>query len=278
MLQSQMLAPEVPPDFHELHGIGRAPAAPRRTTRVRALPFEGEHGRDQIYGLPVVVIPTNVSMQRTDLNDLVFLSQDEKYEAIVEDVKSCIEKGAPILVGTASIETSEEMSRRFEDAKIEHQVLNAKFHEQEAQIIAQAGMPGTVTIATNMAGRGTDIVLGGNWEAEIKALDAANDEQVNAIRSSWEGRHEKVVEAGGLHIFGTERHESRRIDNQLRGRAGRQGDPGTSRFYLSLEDNLMRIFASERVKNFMQALGMERGEAIEHTTAQTKVARATWPL
>ncbi len=228
----------------------------------------------QIYGLPVVVIPTNVAAARDDLNDLVYLSREEKYEAIVVDVKSCIEKGAPILVGTASIETSEEMSRRFKEAKIEHQVLNAKYHEQEAQIIAQAGVPGTVTIATNMAGRGTDIVLGGNWEAEIKGLEAANDEQVMQIRSAWQERHNKVVEAGGLHIFGTERHESRRIDNQLRGRAGRQGDPGASRFYLSLEDNLMRIFASERVKNFMQALGMERGEAIEHRMVTNAIEKA----
>jgi len=228
----------------------------------------------QIYGLPVVVIPTNVPTARSDLNDLVYLSRDEKYEAIVEDVKACIEQGAPILVGTASIETSEEMSRRFKEAKIDHQVLNAKYHEQEAQIIAQAGVPGTVTIATNMAGRGTDIVLGGNWEAEVKALEAANDDQITGIRSAWQERHNKVVEAGGLHIFGTERHESRRIDNQLRGRAGRQGDPGTSRFYLSLEDNLMRIFASERVKNFMQALGMERGEAIEHRMVTNAIEKA----
>ena len=228
----------------------------------------------QIYGLPVVVIPTNVAAARDDLNDLVYLSREEKYEAIVEDVKVCIEKGAPILVGTASIETSEEMSRRFKEAKIEHQVLNAKYHEREAEIIAQAGVAGTVTIATNMAGRGTDIVLGGNWEAEIKALEAANDDQVQQIRSAWQKRHDEVVEAGGLHIFGTERHESRRIDNQLRGRAGRQGDPGASRFYLSLEDNLMRIFASERVKNFMQALGMERGEAIEHRMVTNAIEKA----
>ncbi|MEM0953543.1 MAG: preprotein translocase subunit SecA [Pseudomonadota bacterium] len=228
----------------------------------------------QIYGLTVVVIPTNVPTQRTDYNDLVYLTADEKYDAIVEDVKTCIEGGAPVLVGTASIETSEEMSRRFKKAGIKHQVLNAKFHEQEAQIIAQAGVPGTVTIATNMAGRGTDIVLGGNWEAEVAALESRDDRQLDDIKSRWEQQHARVIEAGGLHIFGTERHESRRIDNQLRGRAGRQGDPGASRFYLSLEDNLMRIFASDRVKNFMQALGMEKGEAIEHRMVTNAIEKA----
>ena len=228
----------------------------------------------QIYGLEVLVIPTNMPTARDDLNDLVYLSADEKYEAIVEDVRACIGKGAPVLVGTASIETSEEMSARFKRAKIEHQVLNAKYHEQEAQIIAQAGVGGTVTIATNMAGRGTDIVLGGNWEAEIRALASPDDEQVATIKAGWQQRHDAVLAAGGLHIFGTERHESRRIDNQLRGRAGRQGDPGASRFYLSLEDNLMRIFASDRVKNFMQALGMERGEAIEHRMVTNAIEKA----
>jgi preprotein translocase subunit SecA len=228
----------------------------------------------QIYGLPVVVIPTNVPTVREDYNDLVYLSRDEKFEAIVEDVKSCIEQGAPVLVGTASIETSEEMSARFKKANIKHQVLNAKYHEKEAQIIAQAGMPGTVTIATNMAGRGTDIVLGGNWEVEVKALETPDAAQIDTIKAAWLERHDAVIAAGGLHIFGTERHESRRIDNQLRGRAGRQGDPGASRFYLSLEDNLMRIFASERVKNFMQALGMERGEAIEHRMVTNAIEKA----
>ncbi len=228
----------------------------------------------QIYGLPVVVIPTNVATQRVDYNDLVYLTSDEKYDAIVEDVKSCIEGGAPVLVGTASIETSEEMSRRFTAANLEHRVLNAKFHEKEAEIIAQAGTPGTVTIATNMAGRGTDIVLGGNWEAEVKALENPTEEQVAEIKQQWTLRHDKVIEAGGLHIFGTERHESRRIDNQLRGRSGRQGDPGASRFYLSLEDNLMRIFASDRVKSFMQALGMEKGEAIEHRMVTNAIEKA----
>lgn len=228
----------------------------------------------QIYGLQVVVIPTNAPAQRQDMNDLVYLTRDEKYDAIVEDVKSSVEQGAPVLVGTASIETSEEMSERFKKAKIEHKVLNAKYHQQEAEIISQAGRPGVVTIATNMAGRGTDIVLGGNVEAEIAELDSADAEHIANLREEWKQRHAQVIEAGGLHILGTERHESRRIDNQLRGRSGRQGDPGVSRFYLSLEDNLMRIFASERVKNFMQALGMEKGEAIEHRMVSNAIEKA----
>jgi preprotein translocase subunit SecA len=228
----------------------------------------------QIYGLQVMVIPTNVTTMRDDFNDLVYMSKDEKYDAIVEDVRECIGKGAPVLVGTATIDTSEEMSRRFKKANIDHQVLNAKYHEREAHIIAQAGVPGTVTIATNMAGRGTDIVLGGNWDAELQGLGDISEEQQAEHHHQWQGRHDKVLEAGGLHIFGTERHESRRIDNQLRGRAGRQGDPGASRFYLSLEDNLMRIFASERVKNFMQALGMEKGEAIEHRMVTNAIEKA----
>ncbi|MBN8430800.1 preprotein translocase subunit SecA [Microbulbifer salipaludis] len=233
----------------------------------------------QIYGLDVVVIPTNKEKQRQDLNDLVYLTKDEKLEAIIEDIKYCRDKKAPILVGTASIETSEEMSRMLQKAKIQHQVLNAKFHEKEAQIIAQAGRPGTVTIATNMAGRGTDIVLGGNWEAEVEELQQresreATAEEIDKIKAEWKERHATVIEAGGLHIIGTERHESRRIDNQLRGRAGRQGDPGVTRFYLSLEDNLMRIFASDRVKNFMQMLGMERGEAIEHRMVSNAIEKA----
>ncbi|MEM1114315.1 MAG: preprotein translocase subunit SecA [Pseudomonadota bacterium] len=228
----------------------------------------------QIYGLEVLVIPTNVKQQRDDLNDLVYLSVEEKFDAIVADVKDCMEQGAPVLVGTASVETSEELSQRFKKSKIDHKVLNAKYHEQEAEIIAQAGRPGVVTIATNMAGRGTDIVLGGNLEAELKAAGSPEGAEADKIRTDWQGRHEKVLEAGGLHILGTERHESRRIDNQLRGRAGRQGDPGVSRFYLSLEDNLMRIFASERVKNFMQALGMEKGEAIEHRMVTNAIEKA----
>lgn len=228
----------------------------------------------QIYGLDVVVIPTNQPVQRQDLNDLIFLTVDEKYDAIVEDVKSCIEKKVPVLVGTASIETSEMMSARLKKAGIKHQVLNAKFHEKEAEIIAQAGRPSAVTIATNMAGRGTDIVLGGNLDAEIASLVNPTDEDKKACKAEWQKRHDIVIEAGGLHIIGTERHESRRIDNQLRGRAGRQGDPGLSRFYLSLEDNLMRIFASDRVRNFMKALGMEKGEAIEHRMVTNAIEKA----
>ena len=228
----------------------------------------------QIYGLEVLVIPTNVPQMRKDLNDLVYLSKDEKYDAIVADVKTITAEGAPVLVGTASIETSEELSRRFEKSKIAHKVLNAKFHQQEAQIIAQAGQPGIVTIATNMAGRGTDIVLGGNVEVEIAALDNPSDSQIETLRVDWQKRHDAVLEAGGLHIIGTERHESRRIDNQLRGRAGRQGDAGMSRFYLSMDDNLMRIFASDRVRNFMKALGMEKGEAIEHRMVTNSIEKA----
>ncbi len=228
----------------------------------------------QIYGLEVLVIPTNVPQQRDDLNDLVYLSREEKFDAIVEDVKACIEKGAPVLVGTASVETSEQLSTYFRKEKIDHKVLNAKYHEQEAEIIAQAGRPGVVTIATNMAGRGTDIVLGGNFEAEVKARIELDEAAQQQLQEEWRERHRQVIEAGGLHILGTERHESRRIDNQLRGRAGRQGDPGVSRFYLSLEDNLMRIFASDRVKSFMQALGMEKGEAIEHRMVTNAIEKA----
>ncbi len=228
----------------------------------------------QIYGLDVVVIPTNKPLVRQDLNDLVFMSIDEKYDAIVEDVKNITEKGAPVLVGTASIETSEELSRRFNQAGLPHKVLNAKFHRQEAEIIAQAGRPGVITVATNMAGRGTDIVLGGNVDVEIANLENPTPADVENLREDWKRRHEQVLNAGGLHIIGTERHESRRIDNQLRGRAGRQGDPGMSRFYLSLEDNLMRIFASDRVKGIMQALGMEKGEAIEHRMVTNAIEKA----
>ncbi len=228
----------------------------------------------QIYGLEVLVIPTNQKQMRDDLNDLVYLSREEKFDAIVNDVKECMAKGAPVLVGTASVETSEELSTRFRTGKIEHKVLNAKYHEQEAEIIAQAGRPGVVTIATNMAGRGTDIVLGGNLSVELEAIGDESESACEAVRQEWQKRHEQVLEAGGLHILGTERHESRRIDNQLRGRAGRQGDPGVSRFYLSLEDSLMRIFASDRVKNFMQALGMEKGEAIEHRMVTNAIEKA----
>ncbi len=228
----------------------------------------------QIYGLQVVVIPTNQDVAREDYNDLIFLTQEEKFDAVIEDVRSCIEKGAPVLVGTASIESSELMSGLLDKAKIEHQVLNAKFHEKEAKIIAEAGRPGVVTIATNMAGRGTDIVLGGNWEAQINGLDNPSQTQIEAIKQDWQDRHQQVIEAGGLHILSTERHESRRIDNQLRGRAGRQGDPGVSRFYLSMEDTLMRLFASDRVKNMMRAIGMEQGEAIEHRMVTNAIEKA----
>ncbi|MDX1491238.1 MAG: preprotein translocase subunit SecA [Pseudohongiellaceae bacterium] len=229
----------------------------------------------QIYDLDVVVIPSNRPMQRIDKNDLIYLTMEEKFEAIVRDIKEYSAKGAPVLVGTASIDTSEILSKFLTKEKVKHEVLNAKFHEKEAVIIAQAGRPGVVTIATNMAGRGTDIVLGGNWEHEVASMsDNPTPEQLAAAKAEWEKRHEQVLAAGGLHIIGTERHESRRIDNQLRGRSGRQGDPGFSRFYLSLEDNLMRIFASERVKNFMQALGMEKGEAIEHGMVSKSIEKA----
>lgn len=229
---------------------------------------------NQIYGLDVVVIPTNKPMIRDDANDLIYLTQEEKMEALVSDITEISEKGAPVLVGTASIDTSEILSRFLTKKKIKHEVLNAKFHEREAQIIAQAGRPGVVTIATNMAGRGTDIVLGGNWEVEVAALDNPGEAEVAKLTEAWQKRHDQVLAAGGLHIIGTERHESRRIDNQLRGRAGRQGDPGYSRFYLSMEDNLLRIFASEGVKNFMRRLGMERGEAIEHGMVSRSIEKA----
>ncbi len=219
----------------------------------------------QIYGLEVVVIPTNKPMARVDFPDQIYLTAREKYQAVIEDIVSSIERGQPVLVGTASIEVSEDISRLLKKQGIKHQVLNAKQHEREAHIIANAGVPRTVTIATNMAGRGTDIVLGGNPQEEIDALGGNPDESViEKIKQEWAKRHEEVIKAGGLHIVGTERHESRRIDNQLRGRSGRQGDPGSTRFYLSLEDNLMRIFASDRVSSLMQKLGMQEGEAIEH--------------
>jgi len=229
----------------------------------------------QIYGLEVVVIPTNKPMQRDDQTDLVYLTAPEKFNAIVEDIRDCVARGQPVLVGTASIEVSEMLSEMLKKAGIEHQVLNAKHHEQEARIVAEAGKPGAVTIATNMAGRGTDIVLGGNLEVELEELGPdATEEQKEALREDWERRHHQVLEAGGLRVIGTERHESRRIDNQLRGRSGRQGDPGSSRFYLSLEDSLMRIFASERVGNLMQKLGMKEGEAIEHPWVNKAIENA----
>ena len=229
----------------------------------------------QIYGLEVVVIPTNKPMLRDDQADLVYLTAQEKFNAIVEDIRDCVERGQPVLVGTASIEVSELVSELLNKAGIEHQVLNAKQHEREARVVAEAGLPGAVTIATNMAGRGTDIVLGGNMDVEIEDLGAdADEEQKQAVQQAWKERHRKVLEAGGLRVIGTERHESRRIDNQLRGRSGRQGDPGSSRFYLSLEDNLMRIFASERVGKLMQKLGMKEGEAIEHPWVNKAIENA----
>ena len=203
-------------------------------------------------------------MVRDDKADLIYLTAQEKYDAIVEDIRRCVKRGQPTLVGTVSIENSELLSRILKKEKIPHKVLNAKFHAQEADIVAQAGRPGAVTIATNMAGRGTDIVLGGNWQAEVDKLENPTEAQIQKIKEQWEKDHETVLAAGGLHIIGTERHESRRIDNQLRGRAGRQGDPGSSRFYLSLDDALMRIFASEKMASMMKRLGMEKGEAIEH--------------
>lgn len=228
----------------------------------------------QIYGLSVMVIPPNKPLARKDYNDLVFLTADEKYAAIVADIKECMTHGRPVLVGTATIETSEHMSNLLNKEGIEHKVLNAKFHEKEAEIIAQAGRPGALTIATNMAGRGTDILLGGNWEVEVASLDNPTPEQIAQIKADWQKRHQAVLESGGLQVIASERHESRRIDNQLRGRAGRQGDAGSSRFYLSLEDSLMRIFASDRVKNFMKALGMQSGEAIEHRMVTNAIEKA----
>jgi len=218
----------------------------------------------QIYSLEVVVIPTNRPLARIDHSDLIFLNTEAKFKAVIDAIKDSQDRGQPVLVGTASIEASEALSILLEKANIKHQVLNAKFHEKEAQIIVEAGRPGAITIATNMAGRGTDIVLGGNLEAELNALGDVDESARKAHEQEWQQRHEKVLAAGGLHIIGTERHESRRIDNQLRGRSGRQGDPGSSQFFVSLDDNLMRIFASDRVAGMMKRLGMEDGEAIEH--------------
>ncbi|WP_088742610.1 preprotein translocase subunit SecA [Cobetia sp. QF-1] len=228
----------------------------------------------QIYNLDVMVIPTNKPIARKDMNDLVYLTGGEKFDAIIEDAREKVGEGRPVLVGTASVETSELLSQMMHKAGVKHHVLNAKQHVSEAAIIAQAGRPGAVTIATNMAGRGTDIMLGGNWEAELAALEAPTDEQVNEIKHGWQERHEAVLAAGGLHVIGSERHESRRIDNQLRGRAGRQGDPGSTRFFLSLEDSLMRLFGSDRVQRLMGALGLEKGEAIEHKMVSNAVERA----
>jgi preprotein translocase subunit SecA len=226
----------------------------------------------QIYGLEVVVIPTHRPMVRQDSGDLIFLTVEEKFAAIIQDIRDRHAAGQPILVGTTSIEASELLSRQLKSVGIKHEVLNAKQHEREAEIVAQAGRPGAVTIATNMAGRGTDIVLGGNLQAELETL--SDDAARQQTRAAWQQRHDVVVAAGGLHIIGTERHESRRIDNQLRGRSGRQGDPGSTRFYLSLQDNLMRIFASDRVGALMQRLGMQQGEAIEHPWVSKAIENA----
>ncbi|HCK94009.1 MAG TPA: preprotein translocase subunit SecA [Gammaproteobacteria bacterium] len=218
----------------------------------------------QIYGLDVVVIPTNKPTVRKDYDDQLFMTKGEKLNAVVEDIMENNKLGRPVLVGTRSVESSEEVSKVLKKNKIPHQVLNAKLHDREAQIVAEAGRPGAVTIATNMAGRGTDIMLGGSWKTEVEQLDNPTPEQIEKIKADWQTRHDAVKESGGLHIISTERHESRRIDNQLRGRSGRQGDPGSSRFYLSLDDELMRIFAAERMRNMIRSVGMEEGEAIEH--------------
>ncbi|MCK6407798.1 MAG: preprotein translocase subunit SecA, partial [Thauera sp.] len=246
----------------------------------------------QIYGLETVVIPTNRPMQRKDGNDKVYRTANEKWDAVIEDIRSCVERGQPVLVGTTSIETNEFLSSVLKKAKVEHQLLNAKQHDSEAQIVAQAGRPGMVTIATNMAGRGTDIVLGGNIEKPVAAVredESLTPEQkearIAALREAWQKVHDQVIAAGGLHIIGTERHESRRIDNQLRGRSGRQGDAGSSRFYLSLEDPLMKIFAGERLNAIMVRLKMPEGEAIEHAmvtrsleSAQRKVEQRNFDI
>ncbi|CAI0932209.1 preprotein translocase subunit SecA [Serratia ficaria] len=227
-----------------------------------------------IYKLDTIVVPTNRPMIRKDMPDLVYMTELEKIGAIIEDIRERTANGQPVLVGTISIEKSEVVSRELTKAGIDHKVLNAKFHAMEADIVAQAGQSGAVTIATNMAGRGTDIVLGGSWQAEVAQLEAPTEEQIAAIKDAWKVRHDAVLAAGGLHIIGTERHESRRIDNQLRGRSGRQGDAGSSRFYLSMEDALMRIFASDRVSGMMRKLGMKEGEAIEHPWVTKAIANA----
>ncbi len=229
----------------------------------------------QIYGLEVVVIPTHRPMVRKDNSDFVYLTQKDKFQAIIEDIRDCVERGQPALVGTTSIETSEYLAGLLQKEGAAHQVLNAKQHEREAHIVAQAGRPGTVTIATNMAGRGTDIVLGGNLEAELAAAGELEDAARERLRAEWQARHDQVVAAGGLHIIGTERHESRRIDNQLRGRSGRQGDPGSSRFYLSMEDNLMRIFGDPvRTKRLLRIAGMKEGEVIESGMLTRQIEKA----
>ena len=228
----------------------------------------------EIYGLNVLEVPTNEPMIRDDKNDLVYLTQNEKHKAVISEIKEFKEKGNPILVGTASLESSELLSNLLKRENISHQVLNAKNHAKEAEIISQAGKPGVVTIATNMAGRGTDIVLGGNWEAEYEKLGQNDLTKKQELKANWEKLNQEVLNSGGLHVIGTERNESRRMDNQLRGRSGRQGDPGSSRFYISLEDNLMRIFASDQFKNIMQRVGLEEGESIEHRMLSGAIERA----
>ena len=239
------------------------------------------------YDLDVVVIPTHKPIARIDLDDQIFLTKLGKYQGIIREIKTIQEKGAPVLVGTATIEASEELSYLLDQEGIKHNVLNAKQHEREAEIIAQAGSPRAVTIATNMAGRGTDIILGGNWQSFIPQAEhsdpnnpnnleeaSLDPEEIKRLKDAWQKKHDAVVEAGGLHIIGSERHESRRIDNQLRGRAGRQGDPGQSRFFLSLEDDLMRIFAGDRVVNMMRAMGLKEDEAIEHKMVSRSIENA----
>ncbi len=229
----------------------------------------------EIYGLDVVIIPTHRPMVRNDQNDLIYLNRNGKYDAIIQEITNIREQGvAPILIGTATIEASEILSSKLMQAGIHHEVLNAKQHEREADIIAQAGSPNAVTIATNMAGRGTDIILGGNWKAKLAKLENPTAEDEARLKAQWEQDHEDVLQSGGLHIIGSERHESRRIDNQLRGRAGRQGDPGVSRFYLSLEDDLMRIFAGDRVVGMMRAMGLQENEAIEHKMVSRSIENA----
>ncbi|WP_457858121.1 preprotein translocase subunit SecA [Psychrobacter pulmonis] len=226
------------------------------------------------YDLDVVVIPTHRPIARVDLDDQIFLTKLGKYKGIIREIKEIQAKGAPVLVGTATIEASEELSYLLDQEGIKHNVLNAKQHEREAEIIAQAGSPKAVTIATNMAGRGTDIILGGNWQSFIEDIDAVSPDEMARLKAEWQVKHDQVVAAGGLHIIGSERHESRRIDNQLRGRAGRQGDPGMSRFFLSLEDDLMRIFAGDRVVNMMRAMGLKEDEAIEHKMVSKSIENA----
>jgi len=226
------------------------------------------------YDLDVIVIPTHEPIARIDMDDQIFLTKLGKYKGIIREIKEIQAKGAPVLVGTATIEASEELSYLLDQDGVKHNVLNAKQHEREAEIIAQAGSPKSVTIATNMAGRGTDIILGGNWQSFIEDIDAVSPEEMQRLKSQWQVKHDQVVAAGGLHIIGSERHESRRIDNQLRGRAGRQGDPGMSRFFLSLEDDLMRIFAGDRVVNMMRAMGLREDEAIEHKMVSKSIENA----